>query len=141
MELSYGRYEYDADRLISVVKRALTPAAGPDTALQSPPGNAVERPVTHDPARAARLLTSAERVARAMSDNSDKASALATVARAVAAASPSRAARLAADAERIARSFGDETAKAGALASIAGNLAATDPAHAERMANPSAIGS
>ena len=63
-----------------------------------------------------------------------KASALASIAGAVAATDPDRAARLIADAERFAQSITGKTAKASALASVAEAVAATDPDRAERIA-------
>ena len=64
-----------------------------------------------------------------------KATALSSVAQALAATDPGRAARLFADAERIANSITSETGKASALSSVAKTLAATDPDRAERIAN------
>jgi CHAT domain len=76
-----------------------------------------------DRTRIARVLADAEGVARSITSRSDKARALASIARAVAATDPGRAAQLLADAEPIAQSSTDELGKARALASIATALA------------------
>jgi hypothetical protein len=63
-------------------------------------------------ARAARLITDAERIARSITSESSKATALAEVAAAVAATDPDRA-------ERIAQSISVDAWKAKALVAIA----------------------
>ena len=148
LELSYGRYEYDADRLFNLVQRVLA-ASGAGTAHQSPAtadaealavphdvrpdGNALDTTarqhpevVRTDPGRAARLIAGAERIAQSITDEDRKFIALATVAGALAATDPDRA-------ERIAQSLSSRR-KASALAAVARALAATDPDRAERIA-------
>ena len=80
----------------------------------------------NDRARAARLTTDAERIARSITSESSKATALAEVAAAVAATDPDRA-------ERIARSITSESSKAKVLAVVAAAVAATDPDRATRL--------
>ncbi len=80
----------------------------------------------NDRARAARLITDAERIARSITSESSKATALAEVATALAATDPDRA-------ERIARSITSESSKAKVLAEVAAALAATDPDRATRL--------
>lgn len=80
-----------------------------------------------DPDRAARLIADAERTARSFTDEDAKASALAAVAKALAATDPDRA-------ERIAQSITDEYLKASALTNLARAAvqhAADDPEAAE----------
>ncbi len=156
LELSYGRYEYDADRLLNLIQRVLVAASGTGTLHQSPPaadaealavihevrpdGNALAEAAQRDPKAVrtdrprARLLADAERIAWSISDESSRASALADIAAALAATDPDRAARLLADAERIAQSITSEIPGAIALVSIVKALAATDPDRAERIA-------
>jgi len=81
----------------------------------------------NDRARVARLITDAERIARSITSESSKATALAEVAAALAATDPDRA-------ERIARSITNEYFKAKVLAEVAAALAATDPDRAEHTA-------
>jgi hypothetical protein len=153
-ELSSGRYQYDADRLVDLIQRVMS--AAPGTVRQSPPvsdsaartvprahrvrpdGNVLAEAAKDGPepvrgARAARLIADAERTAQSITDEYSKASALTSVARVLAAADPDRAARLVADAERTAQSITDEYSKALALTSVAKALAATDPDRAERI--------
>jgi len=80
----------------------------------------------NDRARVARLITDAERIARSITSESSKATALAEVAAALAATDPDRA-------ERIARSITNEYFKAKVLAEVAAALAATDPDRATRL--------
>ena len=80
----------------------------------------------NDRARAARLITDAERIARSITSESSKAKVLAEVAAALAATDPDRA-------ERIARSITSESSKAKVLAEVAAALAATDPDRATRL--------
>jgi TIR domain len=42
LELSYDRYQYDADRLVEVIQRVLAAAPGAESGHQSPPGAAAE---------------------------------------------------------------------------------------------------
>jgi len=134
LELSYGRYEYDADRLLNLLQRLL--AAASSTGRHSSPAGNDEAPTDPHDVRADgnALLTDAERAAQSITDEGLKVSALAHIAGAPAATDPDRAARLIADAERAAQSITDEGLKVMALASIAGALAATDPDRAERAA-------
>ncbi len=159
LELSYGRYQYDADLLINLIQRVLAGPPGADAGHQppasadadtdtvtrprdaGPDGNARgevapkdPEPVRSDRVRAARVLADAERVARSMTEEDLKPTALADVARALAATDPDRAARLNADAEDIAQSISDEAVKAVPLANLAMVLAATDPDRAEYIA-------
>ncbi len=134
LELSYGRYEYDADRLLNLLQRVLASASG--TGCQSSPAaNAEASTDPHDVrADGNALLTDAERIAQSLTNDYWKAIALASIAGALAATDPDHAARLIADAERAAQSLTDDSSKAVALANIAGALAATDPDRAERIA-------
>jgi len=74
-------------------------------------------PLTDSDNGAARLLADAERIANSITDQTAKASALATAAAALATTDPDRA-------EHIANSITDQTAKASALAAVAAVLAA-----------------
>ena len=153
-ELSSGRYQYDADRLVDLIQRVMS--AAPGTVRQSPPvsdsaartvprahrvrpdGNVLAEAAKDGPepvrgARAARLIADAERTAQSITDEYSKASALTSVARVVAAADPDRAARLVADADRIARSITDKLSNVLALTSVARVLAAADPDRAARL--------
>jgi hypothetical protein len=150
LELSYGRYEYDADRLLNLIQRVLAAASGTGTVHQSrltenteavnvphdvrPDGNALgeaaqkaPKAARNDRARAARLIADAERIAQSITGEYSRARVLAEVAKALAATDPDRA-------ERIAQSITGEDLKARVLADIAGMLAATDPDRAERTA-------
>ncbi len=118
LELSYGRYEYDADQLLTLIQRLL--AAASET--------------RNDRARATRLLADAERFAQSIAYGAFKARALAAIATAVAGIDPDRAARLTADAERAAQSITDSYQKGTVPAEIVKALAAIDPDHAERNA-------
>ena len=54
LELSYGRYEYDADRLLNIIHRVLDEASGTGTMHQSPPAADVDvRPDGNAPGHAA----------------------------------------------------------------------------------------
>jgi hypothetical protein len=90
LELNYGRYEYDADRLVSLLQRLL--AAAPGTGRQSSPAANVEAFTDpHDvPADGNALWTDAERAAQSITDDYRKASALAGIAGALAATDPDR---------------------------------------------------
>ena len=147
--IRHESFRSDAGRLVTAIERVLAPAPGtaavpsaPDAHGVRSAGNAVGEvaqqdsgPARNDPARAARLLADAERIANSITDESSKASALSGVAEALAATDPDRAARLLTDAERIANSITDESSKAAALSGVAEALAATDPDRAERIAN------
>jgi hypothetical protein len=147
LRIRHESFGDDAGRLVAAIERALAAATaavahGANSAWS--PGNA---PVGgadvkegsgsgwNDPARAARLIGDAERIANSIASESEKARALSVVAAAVAATDPARAARLLGDAERIANSLTDEYKKASALSDVAAAVAATDPERAERIAN------
>jgi hypothetical protein len=134
LELSYGRYEYDADRLFSLLQRVLAAEPGTGTELQSSPAANVEAFADPHDVRADgnAFLTDAERIAQSIDDDYWKARALAAIAGALAATDPDRAARLITAADRAAQSLG-EVSKPRALAAIAGALASTDPARAARL--------
>ena len=158
LELSYGRYEYDADRLVNLIQQLLAAVPGTRALHQDPatavadapitrprsvrpggkaPAETLQRepePVRNNRARATRILNDAARTAQFIANESERASTLADVARALAATDPDRAARLLAEAERLAQPITDEHAKNIALADIAKALAATDPDRAERIA-------
>ncbi len=131
LELSYGRYEHDANRLLETIKRVLATTSGTRTAHQASPavtaealavppdlrpdGNALHEAVQRgpkairtDPGRAFWLFADAERTAQSITDKSSKARALADIAQALAATDPDRAARLLPDAKRTAQSIADE---------------------------------
>ena len=123
-ELSSGRYQYDADRLVDLIQRVL--AAVPGTVHRSPsPSDPGPEPVRA--ARAARLIADAERTARSITDEYSKALALTSVAKALAASDPDRA-------ERIAQLITDPDAKSQASDRVVTVVAATDPDRAERIA-------
>src|SRR5262249_35086855 len=84
------------------------------------------RPARNELARATRLLTDAERIAKSITDKYSKAKALREIAKALAATDPDRA-------ERFAKSITDNYSKAEALREIAKALAATDPDRAARL--------
>ena len=141
LELSYGRYEYDADRLLNLLQRLLTHLTDAERLAQSITGddlkaitlaNVARELAATDPDRA-RLIATAERLAQSITDDDRKAFTLANVARGLAATDPDRA-RLIATAERLAQSITDDNRKAFVLTSLAGALAATDPDRAERIA-------
>jgi TIR domain len=133
----------DVGRLVAAVERVLASAvvAGGTEGAQSAgddPGAVVREspePGRNDLAWAARLFGDAERIANTLTDETDKAYALSTLAAAVAATDPGHAARLIADAERIANTITDENEKAEVLMLMAGAVAVTDPGRAERIAN------
>ena len=149
LELTYGRYDYDADQLLDTIQRVLAAAA--DSIDQSSLPGDVEAPVVPRPevarpggnvpdvagpesardgdARAARLLSDAERIAQSITPDPEKAGALADVASALAATDPDRA-------ERIARSI--TIARDGALASALRTLGVTDPDFVRRVTSGSA---
>jgi hypothetical protein len=137
LELSYGRYEYDADRLFNVIQRMLDAAFSIGTVPQSPPAvNAEALADPHDVHPADKsLLTDVERTVQSYTVDSSKASAPVGITRKLAAADPGRAARLIADAERTAKSKSiiHSPSKASALAQVARALAATNPRRAARL--------
>lgn len=160
-ELSANRYQYDADRLVDLIRKVLGEASGTDGADESPPSADAESPIVAlppnvppgqvavpgeaahehaEPARrnrvqVTRVLADAERIAESISDESMKALALVDVAKAVAASEPDRAARLNADAEDTVQSMPEYTGdmRTMALLNLAMRLAATDPDRAERI--------
>jgi TIR domain len=159
-ELSNDRYQYDRDRLVTLIQGVLAGESSPGTGHQPPspdtdaatvsrPGRlqpeeipedeaAQEHvePVRSDRAQATRVLAEAERIAYSITDDASRAAALAAVAKALKATDPDRATRLAAEAEDIAQSFTDQgPAVAVALANLAVALAAIDTAadSAERI--------
>ena len=81
-----------------------------------------------------RILDDALRVSWSIPDERWKASALAHIAKAVAAVDLDRAARLAADAERVARSISRAYDQAHALADVVRAVAVVDPDRAVRLA-------
>jgi hypothetical protein len=92
-------------------------------------------PAAADSGRVVRLLADAERIAQSITDDYQKAIALADVAGTLAAIDPHRAARIISEAERAARSIhgifeAGPNDKASALNYIASALAATAPDHA-----------
>ena len=142
--IRHESFRYDAGRLVAAIERALA-ASGTDTASTAPgarPGDddvgevsqKGSEPPRTDVSGVARLLADAERIAESITyDQSDKAIALSSVAKAVAATDPDRAARIVTDAERIANSIPYEFEKAIALISVAEAVAATDPDRAARI--------
>ncbi len=137
LELSYGRYEYDADRLFNVIQRMLDAAFSIGTVPQSPPTvNAEALADPHDVHPAGKsLLTDVERTVQSYTVDSSKASAPVGITRKLAATDPGRAARLITEAERTAKSKSifHSPSKASALAQVARALAATNPRRAARL--------
>jgi hypothetical protein len=137
LELSYGRYEYDANRLLDLIQQVLPSAtqvvddvtpiatAGDEAAVSISKTLAAT-----NPARSARLLDDAERVADSITDNYFRAYSLTEVAQALAAADPARATRLVDQAERLLESVTDEFRLLTGLLLLAGPLTALDPARA-----------
>lgn len=150
LELSYSRFQYDADRLLELIQRVLAAAPGTVTVHQPPgataevlaasddvqhdrsiPGKAAQEDppvIRNDPDRAARLLAEVERLAQSMTGESWRHSALVGVAEALVATDADRAVRL-------AGSMTDGPEKADALAEIAKTLAASF--RTARYASPS----
>jgi len=141
LPVRHESFRYDAGRLITAIERVL--AAPAAAVAASSPGSRGARPgggasgemaqkgsgaVRNDANRAARLLAEAERIASSLSDESQEASALSELARALAATDPDRAVR-------IASSLSDESQEASALSEVARALAATDPDRAVRIAS------
>ena len=143
LELSYGRYEYDADRLLNLIQRVLDEASGTGTEHQSqlaanvdvpPDGTALGHAAQKEPGAISRgqaptmdALIDAERIAQSITDEETKAYALADVVEGLAPIDPDRA-------ERIARSITDKDMRAMALAAIVEALAPIDQDRAERIA-------
>jgi TIR domain len=123
LELTYGRYEYDVSRLLDVIQRVLTGA----------PGASVRSPGI-SPARAAQLLSDAERAAKSIPAEISRVRALSDVARALSARYPEHAAQVIEEAIGIARSIDNEDTQGGALMAVAKALAVIDPARAEHVA-------
>ena len=126
LELSYSRYEYDANRLCDLIEKVLATASGARTSSRSRRRN--------DPSRAVWLVADAERIAQTITNGFEKHRSLDEVATALAATDPDRA-------EQIARSIDDDFWRVSALVHVAMALAATDQdraallvADAERIA-------
>jgi hypothetical protein len=161
LELSNDRYQYDRDRLVTLIQRVLAgessrgtghqpPSSDTDASIvarrgrQQPDGiphdEAAQEhvePVRSDRIQATRVLAEAERIAYSITDEASRAAALAAVAKALKATDPDRAVRLTADAEDIAQSITDQSpAVTVVLADLAVSLAAIDtvPDRAERVA-------
>jgi hypothetical protein len=145
LELSYGRYEYDADQLLELIQRVLAATSnagitlGPSPAVKADDlaasdnvrskdisdSQTFQQPAEfrrRDRAHAIRLLIDAKRAAESINVDYQKATALAAVARAMAATDPSRASRAIADAERITQSITRAVYKVQALVAIAESL-------------------
>jgi hypothetical protein len=118
VELSYGRYQHDAGRLVDRIQQVLAAPTGTDTGARA----------------ATQALTDAERAIRSITDEYWKATALIDLARALAPIDPDHAARLITDAARIAQPMTNEHSKDMVLADMAETLAGTDPDRAERIA-------
>ena len=142
-ELSYGRYEYDADRLLNLIQQVLDEVsvasmmhpfrssanvdARPDGTVLGPADRKEPRTILRAQMSTMDALNNAVATAQSITDEDMKAEALATIVEALAATDPDGA-------ERIARSITDKGTKAEALATIVEALAATDPDGAERIA-------
>ena len=140
LELSYGRYEYDADRLLTLLQRVLAAKSGTTTGRRSAPAANVEAFIDpHDVRPDGNAhLTDAKRIAQSITHDGLKARALAAITGVLAADDPDRA-RLIADAERIAQFITNDSSKPGVLAAIAGALAAADPDRARLIADAERI--
>ncbi len=142
LELSYGRYEYDVDRLVRLLQRVLAAESGatpnefrPDEDDFSQAAGEGLESVPYDRTRATRLIADAEGIIQSITtDGFRRATALVAVAEALAAIESDGAARLFADAERIAQTIPDKFSRANTLAAVAGALVVTDPDRAERIA-------
>ena len=108
LPIRHESFRSDAGRLITAIERILAAHPAPPRSQRPgahgvrPAGNAVGEvahtrsgPARDDPARAARLLADAERIASSITDESSKASALSGIAQALAATDPDRAERIA----------------------------------------------
>lgn len=135
LELSYGRYQFDADRLLDVIQRVLgavpRPSAAPQPAPEEPADNG---PAPVDPERVSRILQDALHSADFITSERWKAVTLAEVAKAMEATDPELADRLNGAAERLTELIDGETDKAEALAGIAIALAPAHLDEAERIA-------
>jgi hypothetical protein len=116
--LSLDHYEYDTTRLLDLIQRLLDEASRARTVVRQPvftldsPLSALNSPLSelfaanpaapgrNERARADRLFDDAERLARSITSDFTKPSALCGIAKALAATDPSRAIRLIAEAER-----------------------------------------
>jgi TIR domain len=158
-ELSYDRYQYDADRLLDVIQRVLAtaPSGGDASQSSSAPGASTSvttkaynirpggdvvgesaqqespEPARRDFRRVTRLLSEAERIAHSITNELHKAFALLSVAKAWAGINPDRATRLLADAERAAKSISDKHVMLFPLTELATRSAAIDPDRAARL--------
>jgi TIR domain len=136
LRIRHESFRVDAGQLVAVIERALTssaPAAVSDETSVSA-GDVPNRETRQDTAAgkddalyAIHRFVDAEHIAYSMTDESAKASALSSIAGAVAAADPDWA-------ERIAGPITDEHMKGWALNSIAGAVAGADPDRAGRIA-------
>ena len=149
LPIRHESFRSDAGRLVTAIERILAPASGTAAAPSLSAAHGVRSagnvlgavtqtdsgPARSDADRAARFLTEAERIARSITSEPWKVSALTGVAEALAATDPDRAARLSTDAEHIASSITSRSSKGRALSRIATALAATDPDRAERIAS------
>jgi len=146
IELSYSRYAYDADVLLSHMQRVLATATeNPSDATPQPVPN-VTPPVApsepqkspegtrRDPDRAERLLADAEEVARSITSKDWQVWALVVIAKELTTTDPDRALQLLDEAEPIASSITDIKSKSDMVAMVARNLAPLDPAYAEELA-------
>jgi hypothetical protein len=128
MLIRHESFNSDARRLVMAIERVLAApgAAAVLSALEArgaqPAGNAISEvaqqdpgPARNDPTRTARLVADAERIANSITDEHWKASALSSVAEALAATDPDRAARLFTDAARISNSITRKHWKASGL--------------------------
>ena len=130
--IRHESFRYDAGRLVTAIEPILAPAPGTPAVASGhnahgarSAGSALGEVAQTDPglarnnlARAARLLSDAERIAHSIIDESSKVSALTRVAEALAATDPDRA-------EHVARSITDESWQVEALRDVAKALAPT----------------
>ena len=154
LELRSGRYECDADRLFDLIQRVLAAASGiacqpfptANVAVSTTPqdvrsagnilGDAAQQDpiaVRNDLGRAAQLIQDAEHLAQSITDECQRASALADIAAVLVATEPDRAAQLIEDAEHLAQSVTEKYSKDSVLTDIVVALAATDPDRAEHL--------
>ena len=92
LELSYGRYKYDADRLLNLLQQVLAAEFGTTTGRQSSPAaNVAGFADAHDirPDGLAHFIA-AERIAQSITGDHCKASALGAIAGTLAATDPDR---------------------------------------------------
>jgi TIR domain len=124
LPVRHESFRSDVRSLTAAIQRALE-VTGPGAA----------EPAQDRAARASRLVDDAIRIARRITDESQRARALAEAAGALAATQPDRAAELLPEAEQIANSITSyDFLKGSALAEVAKAQAATDPDRAERIA-------